>query len=95
MDSYRPEFLAYFDTGGVSNGPTEAMNLLIKKIKRTGHGFRTFDNYRLRLQLHCGVGWHTPQPTNQRPATTVDFVGPWFVGVRYAQCSRGAQFWGR
>ncbi len=30
IDSWREEFLAYFDTGGVSNGPTEAMNLLIK-----------------------------------------------------------------
>ena len=56
------ELLAYFDTGGVSNGPTEAMNLLIKKIKRVGHGFRNFDNYRLRLLLHCGVDWHTPPP---------------------------------
>jgi hypothetical protein len=28
--------LAYFDTGGVSNGPAEAINLLIKKIKRAG-----------------------------------------------------------
>jgi transposase len=34
IDSWRPELLAYFDTGGVSNGPTEAINLLIKKIKR-------------------------------------------------------------
>jgi transposase len=33
IDSWRTELLAYFDTGGVSNGPTEAMNLLIKKIK--------------------------------------------------------------
>jgi hypothetical protein len=53
------ELLAYFDTGGVSNGPTEAINLLIKKIKRVGHGFRNFDNYRLRLLLHCGVDWDT------------------------------------
>jgi transposase len=66
IDSWRPEFLAYFDTGGISNGPTEAMNLLIKKIKRTGHGFRNFDNYRLRLLLHCGVDWHTQQPTRIR-----------------------------
>ena len=66
IDSWRPEFLAYFDTGGVSNGPTEAMNLLVKKIKRTGHGFRNFDNYRLRLLLHCGVDWHTSQPTRIR-----------------------------
>jgi transposase len=63
IDSWRAEFLAYFDTGGVSNGPTEAVNLLIKKIKRVGHGFRNFDNYRLRLLLHCGVEWHTIRAT--------------------------------
>jgi len=60
IDAWREEFLAYFTTGGVSNGPTEGMNLLIKKIKRVGHGFRNFDNYRLRLLLHCGVNWQTP-----------------------------------
>jgi transposase len=66
IDGWREELLAYFDTAGVSNGPTEAMNLLIKKIKRTGHGFRNFDNYRLRLLLHCGVTWQTPSPTRIR-----------------------------
>jgi transposase len=46
-----------------SNGPTEAVNLLVKKIKRSGHGFRNFENYRLRLLLHCGVQWNTaPTP---------------------------------
>ena len=59
IDSWRAELLAYFDTGGISNGPTEAINLLIKKIKRVGHGFRNFDNYRLRLLLYCGVDWDT------------------------------------
>jgi transposase len=34
IDSWREELLAYFDTGGVSNGPTQATNLQIKKIKR-------------------------------------------------------------
>lgn len=63
LDSWRTELLAYFDTGGVSNGPTEAINLLIKKIKRVGHGFRNFDNYRLRLLLHCGVDWNTVRAT--------------------------------
>jgi transposase len=63
IDSWHPELLAYFDTGGVSNGPTEAINLLIKKIKRVGHGFRNFDNYRLRLLLHCGVDWDTIRAT--------------------------------
>jgi hypothetical protein len=41
IDSWREESLAYLDTGGVSNGPTEAMNLLTKKVKRTGHGSET------------------------------------------------------
>jgi transposase len=59
----REELLAYFDTDGVSNGPTEAMNGLIKKIKRIGHGYRNFANYRLRLLLHCGITWHTPAAT--------------------------------
>ena len=63
IDSWRTELLAYFTTGGISNGPTEAINLLIKKVKRVGHGFRNFDNYRLRLLLHCGVDWDTIRAT--------------------------------
>jgi transposase len=59
IDSWYTELLAYFDTAGVSNGPTEAINLLIKKIKRVGHGFR----YRLRLLLHRGVDWNTVRAT--------------------------------
>jgi transposase len=66
IDGWRDELLAYFETGGISNGPTEAMNLLIKKVKRTGHGFRNFDNYRLRLLLHCGIDWDTPPTTRIR-----------------------------
>jgi hypothetical protein len=62
--AWHTEFLAYFTTGRISNGPTEAVNLLIKKILRVGHGFRNFRNYRLRLLLHCGITWqhHTPTP---------------------------------
>ena len=63
LDAWRPELLAYFDTGGVSNGPTEAVNALIKKVKRVGHGYRNFTNYRLRLLLHCGVDWNTSPVT--------------------------------
>jgi transposase len=55
IDSWPGELLAYFDTGGISNGPTEAINLLIKNIKRGGGGFHNFDNYRLRLLLYCGI----------------------------------------
>lgn len=66
IDAWREELLAYYDTGGMSNGPTEAVNLLIKKIKRSGHGFRNFSNYRLRLLLHCGVTWHDHRPAPLR-----------------------------
>ncbi len=57
----------------LTNGPTEAVNLLVKKIKRVGHGFRNFDNYRLRLLLHCGVQWQT------RPAASMRRRQPLFV----------------
>ena len=64
--AWEDQLLAYFTTGGVSNGPTEAVNLLIKRIKRVGFGFRNFANYRLRLLLHCGVVWHTHATTRIR-----------------------------
>lgn len=58
--SWESELLAWHTTGGVSNGTTEAVNGLIKRIKRVGAGFRRLDNYRLRLLLHCGgVKWQT------------------------------------
>ena len=57
--SWEREILAWHDTG-LTNAATEGNNLLIKKVKRVGHGFRNFENYRLRLLLHCGVEWHTP-----------------------------------
>jgi transposase len=57
--AWEAEILAWHATEGCSNGPTEAINLLIKKVKRVGHGFRNFANYRLRLLLHCGVAWQT------------------------------------
>lgn len=56
---WRAEILAHHVTGA-SNGPTEAVNLVVKKVLRVAHGFRNFDNFRLRVLLHCGVEWHTP-----------------------------------
>ena len=38
----------------VSNGPTEAVNNLIKRIKRIGFGFRSFTHYRIRVLLYAG-----------------------------------------
>jgi transposase len=59
ISSWENQLLAYFTTDRTSNTPTEAVNLLIKRIKRAGFGFRNFHNYRLRLLLHCGATWHT------------------------------------
>jgi transposase len=64
--TWEAEILAFHSTGGCSNGPTEAMNLLVKKVKRVGHGFRNFANYRLRLLLHCGVSWQTHRTARLR-----------------------------
>lgn len=43
--------MAYFTTEGVSNGGTEAINGVIEKTRRLAHGFRNFDNYRIRILL--------------------------------------------
>jgi transposase len=66
VKAWEAEILAWHATEGCSNGPTEAVNLLIKKVKRVGHGFRNFANYRLRLLLHCGVTWQTHRTARLR-----------------------------
>jgi transposase len=38
----------------VSNGPTEAVNNLIKRVKRAAFGFSSFRNYRVRALLYAG-----------------------------------------
>lgn len=70
LSSWRAEILAHHDTGA-SNGPTEGLNLLVKKVKRCGHGFRNFDNYRLRVLLHAGgITWPShPHPPRLRERT--------------------------
>ena len=52
----------------LSNGPTEATNCLIKKVKGSGHGSRSFHNYRLKLLLNVGLDWRTV--TWQAPPAT-------------------------
>ena len=38
----------------VSNGPTEAVNNLVKRVKRVAFGIRQFRNYRIRALLYAG-----------------------------------------
>lgn len=65
LTRWRTEIINRHRTGD-SNGPTEAMNLLIKNIKRAGCGFRNFHHYRLRLLAHCGILWETRPVTRLR-----------------------------
>lgn len=51
LRQWREQILAYFTTGGVNNGGTEAINGVIEKTRRLAHGFRNFTNYRLRILL--------------------------------------------
>jgi hypothetical protein len=63
LNSWREELLARFHSGAISNGPNEAVNLLIKKVNQVEYGFRNFTNYRLRLLLH---GCRTRRPAADR-----------------------------
>lgn len=38
----------------VSNGPTEAVNNLVKRVKRVAFGMRNFEHYRVRSLLYAG-----------------------------------------
>ncbi len=65
LSSWRSEIIAHHRSGA-SNGPTEGLNLAVKKVKRCGHGFRSFENYRLRVLLHAG-GIRWPERTAVPP----------------------------
>ena len=46
--------IAAWHQAQVSNGPTEAVNNLIKRVKRAAFGFTSFRNYRIRSLLYAG-----------------------------------------
>jgi transposase len=68
LTRWQAEIINHHRTGD-SNGPTEAMNLLIKKIKRAGCGFTNFSHYRLRVLAHCGLKWQTRRAARIRALT--------------------------
>lgn len=52
---------------------------MVKKVLGVAHGFRSFDNYRLWVLLHCGVGWQmlgSSCRANQRPLPAFGRVEP-------------------
>ncbi len=56
LERWSEEILNHHRTGA-SNGPTEGMNLCVKRIKRAGRGFSCFEHYRLRVLHAGGVTW--------------------------------------
>lgn len=63
LKQWKAAILAYFDTQGASNGPTEAINGVIETTRRIARGFRNFTNYRLRCLL--AAGGHRPYRIKQ------------------------------
>jgi transposase len=66
LHAWRVELCAHFDHPGVSNGPTENLNLKIKNTKRIARGYRNFAHYRLRLLLNHGRIHEDHSPTRIR-----------------------------
>lgn len=50
----RAQILAFFDHGGASNGPVEAINGRLEHLRGIALGFRNFTHYVLRCLLHSG-----------------------------------------
>lgn len=68
LRQWRQQILAYFSSGGVNNGGTEAINLIIEKTRRLAHGFRNFEHYRLRILLAADGS----RPYRRRPRQAVN-----------------------
>jgi Transposase/FAD binding domain len=62
VPAWEAELLAFHATDGCSNAPTEALDLLVKKVKRAGRGVRSFTGYRLRLLLPAASGGRLTAP---------------------------------
>lgn len=52
---WRRQILNWFWHHQISNGPTEAINGLIKRVKRAAFGFRNLHHYRIRALLYAGA----------------------------------------
>jgi len=62
LERWHKEILNHLRTGA-SNGPTEGLNLCVKKVKRAGRGFTCFEHYRLRV-LHLDQASMTAKDQN-------------------------------
>ena len=68
IEAWQDQLLNFFDDR-YTNARTESLNFAIKNVKRVGRSFRNFDNYRLRVLLHTGTIWNTPDTARLRTRT--------------------------
>ncbi len=52
LHAWEPEILAFFDTG-LTNGPTEGRNLIVKTVKRQGLGYTNPDHNQPGVLRRC------------------------------------------
>jgi len=67
LKRWKTEICAWHRTG-FTNGPTEAMNNLIKRVKRAAFGLTNFTHYRVRALLYAGKPNWDLLPTVTPPA---------------------------
>jgi hypothetical protein len=84
LDAWRDELLTYFDTDGVSNGPTEAINGLIKKIKRVSVNRPSPGTRRGGLGSHQGARSGLTLVSGRAERRT-----PWSFGLSAARRATG------
>jgi hypothetical protein len=71
---WKRQFAAWHRTH-VSNGPTEAVNNFIKRVKHAAFGFTSFTNYQIRSLLYAGKpNWSYSNPVEIRRAALVHFA---------------------
>jgi transposase len=58
--------IAAWHRGRVTNGPTEAVNNLIKRVRRVAFGITNWNNYRTRALLYAGKPNWSLLTTNPR-----------------------------
>jgi transposase len=58
IERWRDQIVAAWHCSHVSDGPTKAVNNLVKRIKRVAFGMRRFRNYRRALLYTGRPDWH-------------------------------------
>ena len=64
------DVLAHFDRPGTSNGPTEAINALLERLRGSALGFRNLTNYIARALLETGGIMKIPKTEITAPPLT-------------------------